>query len=539
MSVPQPEHTDIIVIGGGPGGSTAAALLARQGFNVTLLERERFPHEHVGESLLPASMPILQDLGVLEQVESAGFPKKYGATMLWGSDPEPWSWYFRETNRTWPHAYQVWRPTFDKILLDNARANGVRVLEQCAVTGPILDGDTITGVEYRKPDGTTAAIHADWTIDASGQAAILGRALQLRQWDDYFRNMAVYTYFRGASRLPDPDAANNIFIESYAHGWTWNIPLADDTASVGIVVDSELGQRGISDLGVSDYYADQLQSATRTASMVSDAHMIAPPRVIKDWSYTSERMIGDGWILVGDASCFIDPLFSSGVHLAMMSAVMAAAYVHAVHTDSTMHQPAARLYQQLYRKEYGHFRELARLFYASNRTVESYFWEARRIIGDDDRESRRSFIRAVAGQAPRGYERAVLDKGHLPTDLTRAIQEIESARIQRSHDFDHIPLHNAIPRLAEGARLEKGLTFADDQFQWSPLLITPDRPEGAPISQLVTALVSCIDGRHTTTQILKRLTTGIESADQRKLATEAITASLRILHTEGAVTITF
>ena len=214
-----PEHTDVIVIGGGPGGSAAATLLARAGFDVTLLERERFPREHVGESLLPASMPILHDLGVLDQIESAGFPKKYGATMLWGSDPEPWSWYFRETNRTWPHAYQVWRPTFDKILLDNARSLGVNVREECAVTSPILDGNHVTGVEYRKPDGSTASIHADWTIDASGQSAILGRSLDLRQWDPYFRNMAVYVYFRGASHLPDPDSTN-IFIESYEHGWT-------------------------------------------------------------------------------------------------------------------------------------------------------------------------------------------------------------------------------------------------------------------------------------------------------------------------------
>ena len=430
-----PEHTDVVVIGGGPGGSTAATLLARAGFDVTLLERERFPREHVGESLLPASMPILHDLGVLDQIESAGFPKKYGATMLWGSDPEPWSWYFHETNRTWPHAYQVWRPTFDKILLDNARSHGVHILEQCAVTGPVRNGDSITGVTYRKPDGSTASILADWTIDASGQSAILGRSLDLRQWDPYFRNMAVYAYFEGAHRLSDPDAVNNIFIESYEHGWTWNIPLANDTASVGIVVDSETGQRGISELGVSDYYTSQLNSATRTARMVADASMIAPPRVIRDWSYTSDRMIGDGWILVGDAACFIDPLFSSGVHLAMMSAVMAAAYIRAVKTDPSMRQPAARLYQQLYRKEYGHFRELARLFYASNRTVDSYFWEARRIIGDDDQESRRSFIRAVAGQAPRGYERAVLDKGHLPTDLTDAIHQIETGRTPKSRQL--------------------------------------------------------------------------------------------------------
>ena len=530
----EPEQTDVVVIGGGPGGSTAAALLARHGFDVTLLERERFPREHVGESLLPASMPILQELGALERVEAAGFPKKYGATMLWGSDPEPWSWRFSETNRTWPHAYQVWRATFDKILLDNARSLGVGVHEGCAVTGPILEGGAVTGVTYQKPDGATAAIRADWTIDASGQSAILGRALNLRRWDDYFRNMAVYAYFEDASRLPEPDAAN-IFIESYPRGWTWNIPLAGGRASVGAVIDSESGQRGISDLGVERYYADQIRSAPRTARMVAGARMTSPPRVVKDWSYTSARMAGDGWILVGDAACFVDPLFSSGVHLAMMSAVMAAAYIRAARDDPSTRRPAARLYQRLYREEYGHFRELARLFYSSNRAVESYFWEARRLLGDDDRESRRSFIRAVAGQAPRGYERAVLDRGRLPADLTDAIQDIESGRLERAANFDRAPIHNAVPRLAPGVRLERGLTFADTQFQWSALLITPDRPEGAPVSQLVTALVASIDGNRTVAQILARLTTGIHSDTQKQLAAQAVTTSLRILHADAAV----
>ena len=129
----------------------------------------------------------------------------------------------------------------------------------------------------------------------------------------------------------------------------------------------------------------------------------------------------------------------------------------------------------------------------------------------------------------------MLDRGRLPEDLTRAIHEIESRRTHRSKDFDRSQIHNAVPRLAEGVRLERGLTFAEDEFQWSALLMTPDRPEGAPVSQLVAALVSCIDGQRTVAQLLSRLTAGIESTDQRELASEAIMSALRILHTDGAV----
>ena len=522
-----------MVIGGGPGGSASAALLAQRGYRVALLERERFPRDHVGESLLPASMPVLEELGVLDDVERAGFPKKWGATMLWGEDPDPWSWRFSETNRAYPHAYQVWRPTFDKILLDNARAHGVAVREGHSVTGAIRDGDKVTGVRFRSEEGSDRAIRANWVIDASGQNAVLGRSLGLRQWDDYFRNMAVYSYFRGARRLPDPDSTN-IFIESYEHGWTWCIPLANDMSGVGVVVDSERGQLGIAERGVHDYYADQLRSTARTAEMTANAEMTSPPRVIKDWSYTSSQMVGDGWILVGDAACFVDPLFSSGVHLALMSAVMAAAYVHAVAADPTMRLPAADVYQRLYRKEYGHFRELARLFYASNRTVESYFWEARRLLGDDDDEARRSFIRAVAGQAPRGYERAVLDRGRLPAALANEIRDIESGRETRTAKFEALLAQDKIPSLAEGVKVERKPIFADDAFQWSLVLLTPDRPDGTPISQLVAALISCIDGAHTTSQILNRLTAAVPP-DQKPLATQALTASLQILYADAAV----
>ena len=275
---------------------------------MVLLERERFPRDHVGESLLPASMPVLEELGVLPQMERARFPKKWGATMLWGKDPEPWSWYVRETNRSFPHACQVWRPTFDKILLDNARAFGVNVREGYAVTAALVEDGRTYGVKFRTGDGSENIIEADWIIDASGQAALLSRTLGLRRWDDQFRNMAIYGYFSGSKRLPAPDSTN-IFIESYEHGWAWNIPLANNIASVGVVIDSEVGQHGIRQSGVREQYRRQLDSTRHTRDMLSAAEIISGPEVIKDWSYTSQR---------GDM--FLDP-FREAIEIGRRSGV--------------------------------------------------------------------------------------------------------------------------------------------------------------------------------------------------------------------------
>ena len=180
----------ITIIGGGPAGSTAATMLAKQGYSVDLFEREKFPREHIGESLLPASLPILEELGVSKQIEDAGFLKKYGATMVWGSDREPWSWYFAETNKTYPHSYQVSRPIFDKILLDNAKLHGVNVYEGTNVNLVNFTNGSVSNIEIEK-DSQKKSIDVEYLIDASGQHCLLGQYLQTREWDTSFQNLSV------------------------------------------------------------------------------------------------------------------------------------------------------------------------------------------------------------------------------------------------------------------------------------------------------------------------------------------------------------
>ena len=539
MAPPYPTNADVVVIGGGPGGSTAATMLARKGWRVLLFERERFPRHHVGESLLPASLPVLEELGVLPAVQAAGFLPKWGATMVWGRDDKPWSWYFRETNPNSPHAYQVWRPVFDQLLLENSLACGVEAFEGHQVVEVLHEEGRAVGVRYRSDAGDDGTARARFVVDASGQAALLGRRLNLRRWDPFFRNLAVYGYVTGADRLPDPDETN-IFIEAHPHGWSWTIPLHTGWTSVGTVMDSHHGQERLSKGDLREVFLRQVAEAPHTARLLRDAELVSGPQVVKDWSYTSERLVGDGYILVGDAACFVDPLFSSGVHLALMSGVLAAAYVSTALKDPGMAEAAGQVYAELYGKEYNHFRTMAQLFYSSNRTAESYFWEARRLLGDPESLSpRHAFTHAVAGQSPRGYERVVLERGEAPELFGRNVRAVESARAERRAQLAALgvseALLTAVPRLASGVAVKRKPVLGAGEFIWGHVLITDGYPEGTPCSPLAAQVVSLIDGLTSVAELVNRLCAGHDAA--RHVAIEqAALQTLRILHVDGAVT---
>ena len=533
---------DVLVIGGGPAGSTTATMLARKGAKVLLLERESFPRDHVGESLLPASIPVLEELGVLPAIRQAGFLPKWGATMVWGAQQEPWSWYFRETNQKNPHSYQVWRPQFDQILLENSRANGVDVREGHRVTEVLFEDGRATGVRYYAGGSGQRTARARYVVDASGQAGLLGRKLGLRRWDPFFQNLAVYAYFSGAQRLPTPDE-NNIFIESYPHGWFWSIPLHTGWTSVGAVVDSRRGQEWILSKGPEAFLMDQIAQAPYSALMLRQAEMVSGPLIVKDWSYDSTELVGDGHILVGDAGCFVDPLFSSGVHLALMAAVLAAAYVTTALKDPGMREAAAQVYKEMYYQEYRQFRDLARLFYSSNRSMESYFWEARRLLDANDKSPRHAFIRAVAGQPPRSYERVVIESGQASADFLAGVRTVESRQVERKSRFEAArqdsdggpsALYNLVPVLGGEVRVLRKPVVAEGEFVWGQVLVTDDRPDGTPVSGFVARLLGLIDGRATVGELLSTLRGDADDVRGHQIQSAGLTA-LQVLYVDGAV----
>ena len=516
--------------------------LAR-GARVLLLERHYFPRDHVGESLLPASVPVLEELGVLPAVQKAGFLPKWGATMVWGKDRLPWSWYFKETNQKYPHSYQVVPPDFDQLLLENSRAAGVDVREGHRVLEVLFEDKTAAGVRFVDGQGRHRSVRASYVVDASGQGGILARRLRLRQWDPFFRNLAVYAYFEGAQRLTSPNETN-LFIEAYPQGWFWSIPLHTGWASVGAVVDSSVGQEGIRKSSPHGFLMEQIRQAPETAKMLREAHLVAGPHVVKDWSYVCRRLVGPGYILVGDAACFVDPLFSSGVHLALMAGVMAAAYVVSALKDSSMAEPAGQVYQELYLKEYNQFREMARLFYSSNLNAESYFWEARRLQeGKANFSPRQAFIHAVAGQPPRGYERAVLERGQAPADFLASVGAVEADRAERGARLTRLGpdssgideyISQVVPHLASGVSVRRKPVIGEGEFVWGHVVTTPANPEGTPCSGLVANLVSLIDGSESVANLVARLCQGQDDENSRRVASATISA-LRILYVDGSV----
>lgn len=410
MSTGQNDDFDVVVVGGGPSGSTLGSLVAMQGHRVLILEKESFPRYQIGESLLPSTIHgIGRMLGITDELASAGFPRKQGGTFRWGSNPTPWNFSFSVSPKVsgpTSFAYQVERSRFDKILLDNAVRKGVEVRQNCSVTDVIEEGDRVTGVTYTDAAGIEHRARARYVVDASGNTSrIYKRVGGKREYSEFFRSLALFGYFEGGKRLPAPNSGN-IFCEAFPSGWFWYIPLSDTLTSVGAVVRQEDAAKVQGDpetalmdlIGQSPIVRDFLKNATRVTT-----GQYGQLRVRKDYSYHHTTFWRPGMMLIGDAACFVDPVFSSGVHLATYSALLAARSINSVLAGKVDERRASEEFEARYRREYSVFYEFLMSFYDTHVDEGSYFWSAKKVTRNSHTELE-SFVELVAGMSTTDFE---------------------------------------------------------------------------------------------------------------------------------------
>jgi flavin-dependent dehydrogenase len=331
MSISQQDLYDVAIVGAGPAGSTAAALLAEKGRRVIVFDKDRHPRFHIGESLLPLNLPLFERLGVHDAVRQVGLVKR-AAEFHSQEHNASQKFFFRDAWDGAPgHAYQVRRAEFDLALANNARARGAQVIEGCKVEQVQFGGDGVQLVA-RADDGAEIRVAARYLLDASGRDTLLAGQLKLKQKNPRHTSAALYGHFRGAKRWEGEDEGN-ISVYWFAHGWMWFIPLADGTTSVGAVCWPYYLKTRQTD--PSSFFIETLKMAPMLWERLKDAELIAPATATGNYSYACAKMHGERWIMIGDAFAFVDPVFSSGVYLAMNSAAFA---VEAV--DGALKNPA-------------------------------------------------------------------------------------------------------------------------------------------------------------------------------------------------------
>jgi flavin-dependent dehydrogenase len=315
---------DVVVIGGGPAGSTVSTLLAQHGYRVRLFERERFPRFRIGESLIPETYWVFRRLNMLDKMKASPFVKKHSVQFVSAGGKLSAPFYFHdnkphECSQTW----QVIRSEFDLLMLQNAQEQGVEAHQGTRVLEVLFEGTRAVGVRIQKDDGAQEEVRARVVVDASGQSTLLQNRFKLRLWDPVLNKGAIWTYWRGAYRDSGRDEGATLVIQTTnKQGWFWYIPQHDDTISVGVVAPFDYLFKGRG--SHEQTYNEEVDACPAVKERVSIGTRATGYFATKDYSYRSKEVAGDGWVLVGDAFGFLDPLYSSGVLLALKSGELAA-----------------------------------------------------------------------------------------------------------------------------------------------------------------------------------------------------------------------
>ena len=324
-------HTyDTIVIGGGPAGSTVATLVAEQGHRVLLLERATTPQFKIGESLIPATYWTFKRLGMLEKLRTSHFPQKYSVQFYSRSGKGSTPFYFFQTN---PHesavTWQVLRSEFDQMLLDNAKEKGVEVRRGVGVREVLFDGDTATGVVTQHTDGTRESLQATVIVDSTGQRSLIGKQLNLNTIEPNLKMASLFTHYEGGHRDEGINEGATLILHTEdKDSWFWSIPLPYNRTSIGVVgaLDYLLQNRrnAAGKLDAQQIFDEELAKCMPLKQRLEGATQLLPIQTTKDFSYRASRIAGDNWVLVGDAFGFLDPVYSTGLFLALKSGEMAA-----------------------------------------------------------------------------------------------------------------------------------------------------------------------------------------------------------------------
>ena len=321
---------DTIVIGGGPAGSTVATLVAEQGHRVLLLERTSTPQFKIGESLIPATYWTFKRLGMLEKLRASHFPQKYSVQFYSRSGKASNPFYFFQTN---PHdsavTWQVLRSEFDQMLLDNAKEKGVEIRRGIGVREVLFEGDTATGVVTQNVDGTRETLHATVIVDSTGQRSLIGRQLHLNTTEPNLKMASLFTHYEDGHRDGGIDEGATLILHTEEKdSWFWSIPLPYNRTSIGVVgeLDYLLQNRRDADskLNFQKIFTEELAKCAPLQQRLEGANQLFPIQSTKDFSYRASRIAGNNWVLVGDAFGFLDPVYSTGLFLALKSGEMAA-----------------------------------------------------------------------------------------------------------------------------------------------------------------------------------------------------------------------